>query len=187
MLKTQARKAFFEKRKNTTPTQQQLWDDLILIQFKQLQLPYVQVLFTYAAMNTEVHTDTIVDYLLFKNPAMQVAYPICNFSDYTMQAHQAEIDTPFVTNKFGTLEPQNGHIITPQSIDVVIVPLLCFDQQGYRVGYGKGFYDKYLALIREDAIKVGLSYYEPIDRIEDSNNFDVPLSYCVTPQKTYEF
>ncbi|MCH5687390.1 hypothetical protein LWM68_25875 [Niabella sp. W65] len=62
------------------------WDDLILIRFQSLPLPDIDMLFTYAAMETEVNTDPIVDYLHFRNPAMQVAYPVCEFEHYTMQA-----------------------------------------------------------------------------------------------------
>jgi 5-formyltetrahydrofolate cyclo-ligase len=65
--------------------------------------------------------------------------------------------------------------------------LLAFDVKGNRVGYGKGYFDKYLKECREDCIKVGLSYYEPLDSIDDANEFDVPLDFCITPQRTYVF
>ena len=74
-----------------------------------------------------------------------------------------------------------------QKIDLVIVPLLAFDIKGYRVGYGKGFYDKYFLKTRPNCIKVGLSFFDPVDMISDKNEFDVPLNYCVTPNKIYEF
>ena len=70
---------------------------------------------------------------------------------------------------------------------MVILPLLAFDQQGYRVGYGKGFYDKFLSGCREDCLKVGFSYFEPIETIDDCNEFDVPLDLCITPQNVYVF
>ena len=71
-------------------------------------------------------------------------------------------------------------------IDMVFVPLLIFDKQGYRVGYGKGFYDKYLAQCRVDCLKVGFSYFEPIE-IEGTREFDVPLNLCITPNSIYVF
>jgi 5-formyltetrahydrofolate cyclo-ligase len=69
----------------------------------------------------------------------------------------------------------------------VFVPLLAFDNDGYRVGYGKGFYDKFLAKCRPDVLKVGLSYFDAIDTISDRAQFDIPLNYCITPQRIYEF
>ena len=189
MQKSDARKLYAKKRKEITPEQRLRWDDLILIQFQTLHLSDIDMLFTYAAMPEEVNTDPIVDYLHFRNPALQVAYPVCDFDTYTMQAILSTPDTPFVQNQYGTPEPQidDAEIIPPSAIDVVIVPLLCFDKDGYRVGYGKGFYDKFLSHARKDAIKIGLSYYQPIDKIEDRSEFDVPLDYCVTPERTYEF
>ncbi|MEP6514110.1 MAG: 5-formyltetrahydrofolate cyclo-ligase, partial [Parafilimonas sp.] len=84
-------------------------------------------------------------------------------------------------------EPVKGEIINPQIIDIVFVPFLICDKQGYRVGFGKGFYDKFLPQCRKDIIKTGFSYFEPVDKIEDAQSFDVPLNYCITPHSIYEF
>jgi len=69
----------------------------------------------------------------------------------------------------------------------VLVPLLSFDKKGFRVGYGKGFYDRFLMQCKSDCIKIGLSYFDPIDVIDDADEFDVPLDFCITPQKVYVF
>jgi 5-formyltetrahydrofolate cyclo-ligase len=65
--------------------------------------------------------------------------------------------------------------------------LLAFDTRGYRVGYGKGYYDRFLTECRPDVIKVGLSFFEPEKQIDDINRFDIPLNYCVTPQQVFQF
>ncbi len=70
---------------------------------------------------------------------------------------------------------------------MALIPLYAFDKNGYRVGYGKGYYDRYLKRCSEDLIAVGLSYFEPVDIINDTNQFDVPLSFCITPHTVYEF
>ena len=80
-----------------------------------------------------------------------------------------------------------SEIIPPGNIDLVFVPLLAFDEKGYRIGYGKGFYDKYLADCRNDCIKAGFCYFDPLASIDDSNEFDVPLNLCITPQNVYVF
>jgi 5-formyltetrahydrofolate cyclo-ligase len=68
-----------------------------------------------------------------------------------------------------------------------LVPLLAYDLKGNRVGYGKGYYDRFLAECRPDALKIGFSYFEPEEQINDTEDFDIPLNYCVTPHRCYEF
>jgi 5-formyltetrahydrofolate cyclo-ligase len=72
-------------------------------------------------------------------------------------------------------------------MDVVFVPLLAFDENGQRVGYGKGFYDRFLNECKEDVITVGLSFFEAENELIEANATDVPLRYCVTPERVYEF
>ena len=81
----------------------------------------------------------------------------------------------------------NGEEISPKSIDVVFIPLLAFDNQGNRVGYGKGFYDKFLSECREDVLRVGVSFFPSEEKIIDVLQTDISLQYCVTPEKNYFF
>jgi 5-formyltetrahydrofolate cyclo-ligase len=90
-------------------------------------------------------------------------------------------------NAFGIQEPLPLNQVTPDRIDTILVPLLGFDQKGHRVGYGKGYYDRYLSKVNKGLQKVGVSYFEPMDNFTDTNEFDVPLSSCITPWNTYEF
>jgi 5-formyltetrahydrofolate cyclo-ligase len=76
--------------------------------------------------------------------------------------------------------------ILPTDLDVVFIPLLQADTQGNRLGYGKGFYDRYLALCRPNVIKIGLNFFEPIPSIP-AEKTDIPLNYLITPNRVYEF
>jgi 5-formyltetrahydrofolate cyclo-ligase len=96
-------------------------------------------------------------------------------------------ETSYEENEYGIAEPVGGEEIHPEDLDAVFVPLLCFDEKGYRVGYGKGFYDRFLSSCREDVIRIGFSYFDPVPSIDDINDFDVPLNLCITPNKLYEF
>jgi 5-formyltetrahydrofolate cyclo-ligase len=104
-----------------------------------------------------------------------------------MKAILTSDDTDFSANKLGIIEPQNGMEILPDEMDLILVPMLICDKAGHRVGYGKGFYDRFLQLCRKDALKVAFSYFEPVDKIEDTSSFDVSLNLCITPQFIYEF
>ena len=173
-----------------SPTDVLKLDDLLLIQFQRLAFDdSAEWLLSYYPMIARVETDP---YLFVRSmqltlPHLQVAYPVTNTADCTMQAHYVDGETTIVENEFGIPEPVGSEAIDPSEIDVVFVPLLAFDQQGYRVGYGKGFYDRFLAQCRENVIAIGFSYFDPVPKIDDANQFDIPLNYCVTPQQLYEF
>ena len=104
-----------------------------------------------------------------------------------MQSVQTDDDTRFRKNGYGLYEPEDGVVVNPAGVDMIFVPLLSFDKMGFRVGYGKGFYDRYLSQCRNECLKIGFSYFEPLDAIDDTNEFDVPLSLCVTPTTVYVF
>jgi 5-formyltetrahydrofolate cyclo-ligase len=84
-------------------------------------------------------------------------------------------------------EPLHDEFIASQLIDLVLVPLLCFDWRGFRVGYGKGFYDKFITNCRQDCLKIGLSYFAHVDEITDIHEFDEKLDFCVLPNSVIKF
>jgi len=90
-------------------------------------------------------------------------------------------------NRWGVPEPLDGIEVPIKKIDVVFIPLLAFDTKGNRVGYGKGFYDIFLKECNPDVIKIGLSLFEAEENIDDIAPNDVPLDYCITPNKVYSF
>lgn len=94
--------------------------------------------------------------------------------------------TPIKENALGIPEPQEGIAIDPLKIDVIFVPLLAFDVYGNRVGYGKGYYDRFLKRCRPESIKIGLSFFDPEKQLPTTAT-DVPLTYCISPENTYRF
>lgn len=90
-------------------------------------------------------------------------------------------------NSWNIPEPEDGIEVPSQKIEVVFLPLLAFDKSGHRVGYGKGFYDTFLSECKSDIIKIGLSAFEAIERIDDVGEHDIALNYCVTPRQVYAF
>ena len=119
-------------------------------------------------------------------PQLKIAWPKILGDGVNMEAHLLNNNRHFHKNLYGIPEPVEGTVVQPSQIDVVFVPLLAFDLKGFRVGYGKGFYDRYLPLCRPDIVKVGFSFFEAIGQIADINEFDVPLDYCITPIRLYE-
>ena len=89
-------------------------------------------------------------------------------------------------NRWGIPEPQDGIELLPEQLHVVFVPLLAFDESGNRIGYGKGYYDRFLAACKPSCIKIGLSFFSPEKSIPKEVT-DVSLDYCVTPDRVYTF
>jgi 5-formyltetrahydrofolate cyclo-ligase len=189
MTKQQARTIYSEKRLQLTVAERNRFDDLLLIQFQKLVLPALHFVHTYLAVDSknEFATDHILHFLEFQHPGIEFVIPRVNNRTRQLDNILHTDDLPFTKNSWGIAEPVNGEEVAAMQLDLVLVPLLAFDETGNRVGYGKGFYDKLLSKCRSDVIKVGFSYFEPIDKITDSNQFDIPLSYCVTAHRIYEF
>lgn len=90
-------------------------------------------------------------------------------------------------NHWGILEPVGEMAYTDNHYDVVITPLLYADSLGNRVGYGKGFYDRFFKTINKDALKVGVNFFAPDEHIADVYECDVPLDYLITPDGIIDF
>jgi 5-formyltetrahydrofolate cyclo-ligase len=133
----------------------------------------------------EVQTHEIINYLWAKN--INVISTISNPKNFTLQHFYLTPNTVIKQNQWGIPEPQNALEAKISEIELVITPLLCFDFQGYRVGYGKGFYDRFFAQCNADIIKIGLSIDEPVEEIEDINEYDFPLDFVFTPDNFYAF
>ncbi len=132
----------------------------------------------------EVNTDYLLHILQGKDKSIIISKT--NFEDYEMDHFLLQENTTLKISKYGIPEPVSGIQVSPEQIDVVFVPLLGFDKKGNRVGYGKGFYDRFLEKCKLETIFVGLSFFEPEHEII-SENTDIPLHYCITPSKVYSF
>ncbi|XCI75014.1 MAG: 5-formyltetrahydrofolate cyclo-ligase [Flavobacteriales bacterium] len=133
----------------------------------------------------ELHTQPIIDRLFALG--RQVVIPRSNFSKLSMESCIWTRDEPLQLNAYEIHEPLGDKTVDPFSIDVIFVPLLVFDKEGYRVGYGKGFYDRFLTLCRADVLKIGLSLFDPLDQITDIHSADVSLNVAISPKEVHIF
>lgn len=145
---------------------------------------YFHLFLTIEEQN-EVETEFVLQVLAGYDKEIVVAKS--NFETLEMTNYLLTDNTKFQKNEYNIFEPVDGIEVPTTKIDVVFVPLLAYDKMGNRVGYGKGFYDKFLSKCNEDVIKIGLSFFDPEETIDGVFESDIRLDYCVTPTTNYEF
>ncbi|WP_091141869.1 5-formyltetrahydrofolate cyclo-ligase [Flavobacterium caeni] len=145
---------------------------------------YFHVFLPIAEQN-EVDTECVLHLLSGKDKEIIVSRS--DFETRQMTHILLTDNTKIKPNAYGIPEPVDGLEVPVSKIDVVFVPLLAFDESGHRVGYGKGFYDKFLAGCKPDVVKIGVSFFEAVPEIADVFESDIQLDYCVTPNKMYQF
>lgn len=187
MLKKQLRTKYKEIRKQLTEVD--IEDKSLAIANAVLTLPiwdktYFHV-FLPITEHKEVNTEFILHLLAGKDKEIVVSKS--DFETRKMTHFLLTDNTKIKKNEYNIPEPVNGLEVPANKIDVVFVPLLAFDKKGHRVGYGKGFYDQFLSQCKPEVIKIGLSFFEAEDLIEDVYENDVVLDYCVTVDGVYEF
>lgn len=137
--------------------------------------------------NNEVNTYFIINKILREFNEVKIAVPKSDFSNGKITSYSYDEHTKLKVNKLGIPEPTSGTLISPKKFDIVLVPLLAFDKKGFRVGYGKGFYDRLLAMCKPETLKIGLSLFQPLEEISDVREFDIKLNCCITPEQIYQF
>nr|WP_321232598.1 5-formyltetrahydrofolate cyclo-ligase [uncultured Psychroserpens sp.] len=142
-------------------------------------------LFLSITEHKEVNTDYILNILSGKDKHIVISRS--NFDTREMSHVLLTDNTKIKKNEWNIPEPLDGIPISSEQINVVLIPLLAFDKFGNRVGYGKGFYDKFLAKCKPETIKIGLSFFEAVEEISDVFENDIKLDYCVTPKTIYQF
>ncbi len=190
MHKQELRKIFSEKRNALPQHAIEHFEQIAIIQLRTFlqQQQAVNCIATYYPIkkNNEPNAYDIVlkSINALPNP-ITIGLPKIH-TTHTMQFYKVTHSTPLTQHHWGITEPESNDIIAPTQIDIMVVPLLCFTNAGYRVGYGKGFYDNYIAQAKHNMVTIGLSYFEAIHNIDDIHENDVPLNYVITPQQFYE-
>lgn len=133
----------------------------------------------------EPNTKIIFERVWQQFPKSTASVPRIDFATGELSSVVYSSTCPLMRNRWGVNEPEGGTVMHPEAIDLAIVPLLCFDETGFRVGYGKGYYDRFLAKCRPNCLKVGLSFFPAVEKIEDTDEYDVPLDLFITPEDIY--
>lgn len=190
MTKAELRKLYLAKRQALLLSERETASANIESQFfAVIDLKDVKVLHCFIPIErfAEVDTRPIFQRLWSEYPQIITVVPRVNHETEEIESLRYGPDTELVESKWQIGEPSHNERIEPDAIDIVLVPLACCDLSGHRVGYGRGYYDRFLRKTRRNCAKIGLSIFPPVDRIDDSYEGDVRLDRCITPEQVYEF
>lgn len=185
--KAQLRAHFKEERKKISPKRlQKASEDICHSVLKSFQLENkLCSIFLPIERQKELNTYQILERAV--NIGAKFTLPVSNFKTGELSHVLYTNDTSLEINPYGIPEPVKGKKIAPDKHDIVFVPLLAADKQGNRVGYGKGFYDRFLSKCKSDCIFIGLNFFDPVDEIEDVFEGDKKLNYLITPNNVIRF
>jgi 5-formyltetrahydrofolate cyclo-ligase len=187
MTKSELRKKYKALRKNLTVEQIEDYSLDISNQLLKLNIwnkSFYHIFLSIEEQN-EVNTDYILNILAGKDKNIVISKS--NFEDYSMTHYLLTDNTKIKKNHYNIPEPIDGIEINSSQLDIVFVPLLTFDKTGNRIGYGKGFYDRFLADCKPETIKIGLSFFDVETKVFESSKEDITLDYCVTPNEIFQF
>ncbi len=188
MTKSELRKIYLARQKEFLPAERNEKSEQISNRFfTNFDLKNVRFLHCFIAIEkfNEIDTSLILKRLWRDFPHIKTIVPRVDFQTNRMESLIFGVKTELEKNDWEIREPVESESVAADEIDAVLVPLLCFDARGFRVGYGKGFYDRFLKNCREDCLRIGLSYFAPVEEISDARDFDVRLDFCVTPEKVF--
>ncbi len=132
----------------------------------------------FSSFGSEVDTGPIIEQLA--RDGRRVVLP--RVEDRTIVPVTYRSGDPVKPSSFGALEPAGGERVLPEDIDVVVVPGLAFDRSGHRVGYGGGFYDRFLGRLRPGALTVGICFsVQLVDEVPHGRG-DRPVDLVVTEE-----
>lgn len=186
MLKNDLRTHFLNKRNSSSEAD--IYTASLAISNQLLTLPIWD--FTYyhiflgSTQKKELQTELIITILQGKDKEIIVPRMA---KQNSLQHFLLTDNTRIALNSYGIPEPVDGITVEASKVEVVFIPLLAFDLKGNRIGYGKGYYDKFLSECKPEVVKIGLSMFKAVNEISDLNPLDIPLNYCVTPEKIYSF
>lgn len=141
-------------------------------------------LFLSISNKKEINTEYLLHILQGRDKTIVVPKVIDGIPD--MEHILLQDNTALKLSNYGVPEPVSGIEIQAEKLEVIFIPLLAYDKNGNRLGYGKGFYDRFLSQCNPDAIFIGLSFFEP-ESIIPFEKTDISLHYCITPKRVFSF
>lgn len=135
----------------------------------------------YISFGSEVMTKPIIDDLFKRGKRVFIPVTVPK-TKALIVSELKDYENDLAVGHFGVMEPIPEALrpVEPSILDLVIVPGVAFDKSGYRIGYGGGYYDRFLPRLKSDATTVSLAFdLQLIDEIP-TQGFDIPVQYIIT-------
>jgi 5-formyltetrahydrofolate cyclo-ligase len=140
------------------------------------ELQQARAVMAFASFGSELSTDPLIDGLYARG--IRVGLPRIDGVELDVRSFRP--GDPTTIAPFGAREPADG-----DSIDAVITPAVAFDRRGRRIGYGGGFYDRFLLRTRSDAVRIGVGAdVQILEEDLPAGSFDLRVHVIVTPTET---
>jgi 5-formyltetrahydrofolate cyclo-ligase len=187
MTKGQLRKIYLKKRANLSKDQIDNFSTFIFERFISNYSLSNKTTHCFKSIpgSKEIVTDDFFNHCLDNN--IQIATSITKFKPKRLEHSLIEKATIFESDNFGVPTPKKIIACDITKINLVVVPLLCCDFEGNRIGYGQGFYDSFLTQLPKDTLKIGLSFFEPLETRIPADKWDIKLNGMVTPDDLFKF
>jgi 5-formyltetrahydrofolate cyclo-ligase len=184
MDKKTLRKVYLEKRKFLSQAEYERRNRLLdqqLIQF--LQNHPVSNIHSYIPIkrNKEPDIFPFIQFLWTKRPHIDVITGVSDLKDPIMHHLKITEHTTFLENKWGIPEPKNGTPYPIDKIECVLVPMVAGSKSGHRIGYGKGYYDRFLQQCNLNTLFVGVTLGPLLESNMYSDEYDMQLDWMITP------
>ena len=175
MLKSKLRKKILKVREKSNKKNIQIdFDQIIKILKKEKITP--KIIGGYYPVNFEV--DDLELLKKFEKKNFYISLPVIK-KNFQLDFYKWSFSDPLKINKYGIPEPETTNIVYP---DVILVPLVAFDKNLNRLGYGGGYYDRFISKLskKKKIIKIGLALsVQKIDKVP-VNIYDQKLDYILT-------
>ena len=186
MDKVQIRQRALQQRNSLSNVDYVVLNYKLLEGFKALDFSKINSIHVFLPMlaKKEPNTFLLIEWLQENYPQIEIIVPKADFDSSLMRSYQYLSKQDLAFNSYHIPEPNHAQETTTIP-DIVLVPLLAFDLNGHRVGYGKGFYDRFLQ--NTTAQKIGLSFFDAVTEINDVHLNDIRLDKCITPSGIIDF
>ena len=186
MKKSELREKYLKKRESLSKEQVLSLSEKIFRNFtEKFQLVEKQKVHCFLSIPEKGEVDTKIFLDEFFKRDIRVFVP--KISKNKLISIEITSETPLIKNSWGISQPESNEDSGDKNFVFVITPLLYCDFHGNRVGYGKGYYDGFFEKINPDSVKVGVSFFDPEEEIDNVWKNDIPLDYLVTPTEVLSF